>query len=166
MMRSFLAALFLAPLAASSVMAATATSSLSVTTNLQSTCRASVNALTFPLYTPGGGARNANTTIRVRCTRGTAFTVSLDAGSTGGGTYAQRLMSSGSGTLQYNLYTNAARTRIFGDGTASTYTRSRTGAGLGIARTVRVYGRLPDSAANQLAAPGTYTDTITVSVSY
>ncbi len=166
MMWRLLAALFLLALAGSPVPAATANSTMAVTTRLQSSCRASVTALAFPPYTPGGGARNANTAIRVRCTRGTSFTVSLDAGSTGGGTYAQRLMGSAAGLLQYNLYTNSARSRIFGDGTASTFTRGGTGAGLATARTVTVYGRLPDSAANRLAVPGSYTDTITVSVSY
>lgn len=166
MMRRLLAAAFLSALAAGPAPAATATSTMAVTTRLQSTCLASVAALAFPSYTPGGGARNANTAIRVRCTRGTAFTVSLDAGSTGGGTFAQRLMGSAAGSLQYNLYTNAARNRIFGDGTAATFTRSGTGAGLATSRTVTVYGQLPDSAANRLAAPGSYTDTITVSVSY
>jgi spore coat protein U-like protein len=34
------------------------------------------------------------------------------------------------------------------------------------ASTFKVYGRLPDSAANQAALPGSYADTITVTVTY
>ena len=39
------------------------------------------------------------------------------------------------------------------------------GAGVATANDV-VFGQLPDSAANQAAVPGSYTDTITVTVTY
>ena len=59
--------------------------------------------------------------MSVRCTNGTAFTVALDAGTTSGGTLAQRLMSNGSGSkVQYNLYTDSADTHIWGDGNGGT----------------------------------------------
>ena len=41
-----------------------------------------------------------------------------------------------------------------------------TGAGVATANAVTVFGQLPDSAANQAAVPGSYTDTITVTVTY
>ncbi|MFO1467265.1 MAG: spore coat protein U domain-containing protein [Steroidobacteraceae bacterium] len=156
----------MAVLCIGTVPAATSVATFGVRTNLQGNCRATVNALAFPAYTPGAGARTANTTIGVRCTRNTAFTVSLDAGTTAGASFAQRLMALGAGRLQYNLYTTAARTTVFGDGSASTAVRTGTGAGLATVRNVRVFGSLPDSAANQAAAPGAYSDTITVTVSY
>jgi spore coat protein U-like protein len=34
------------------------------------------------------------------------------------------------------------------------------------ANTVTVFGQLPDNAANQAAVPGSYSDTITVTVTY
>jgi spore coat protein U-like protein len=40
------------------------------------------------------------------------------------------------------------------------------GAGVATANDVTVFGQLPDSAANQAAVPGSYTDTITVTVTY
>jgi spore coat protein U-like protein len=55
---------------------------------------------------------------------------------------------------------------VFGDGTGTTVTMPGTGAGLATPTTVTVYGRVLDSAANQAIAPGSYSDTITVTVSY
>lgn len=148
------------------VQAATTTTNFAVTANLQATCSTTASALAFGAYTPGGGARTGNTTINVRCTKNTPYVVSLNAGSTTGGSFAQRLMASGANTLQYNLYTSAAFTSIFGDGTASTLTSAGNGAGIGTANTLTVFGNLPDSAANQAAVPGSYTDTITVTITY
>jgi spore coat protein U-like protein len=76
------------------------------------------------------------------------------------------LMASGANTLQYNLYTTAALTTVWGDGTGATATQAGTGAGMATASTFKVYGQLPDSAANQAAVPASYADTITVTVTY
>lgn len=146
--------------------ALTATGNFAVTANLQSTCSTSAPALAFGAYTPGAGARSANTTISVRCTKSTPYTVALNRGTTTGGSFAQRLMASGTNTLQYNLYTSAAFTTVFGDGSPLTGTGSGIGAGLGTANALTVFGNLPDNAANQAAVPGNYTDTITVTVIY
>jgi spore coat protein U-like protein len=75
-------------------------------------------------------------------------------------------MASGANTLQYNLYTAATFGTVFGDGTGGTATNAGTGAGVATANTVTVYGQLLDSASNQAAVPGSYSDTITVTVSY
>jgi spore coat protein U-like protein len=122
--------------------------------------------LAFPNYTPGGGAQIGNTSISVKCTKNTPFTVTLNAGSTTGDAFAQRLMGSGANTLQYNLYTSAALATIFGDGTGGTGTIAGTGLGVATANTVQVFGQVPDSVTNQAAVPGAYADTITVTVTY
>jgi spore coat protein U-like protein len=75
-------------------------------------------------------------------------------------------MTSGTGTLQYNLYTTAALTTVFGDTSGSTGQDAGTGTGMANALTYTVYGQLPDSATNQASTPATYTDTITVTVTY
>ena len=41
-----------------------------------------------------------------------------------------------------------------------------TGLGVATANAVQVFGQLPDSATNQAAVPGSYSDTITVTVTY
>jgi spore coat protein U-like protein len=149
---------------------ATTTASFQVTATVQSTCSASAATLAFGNYTPGAGAITGNTNITVKCTKGTTFTVGLNAGSTTGDTYAQRVMANAgaTSTLQYNLYTTAALATVFGDGSAGTATAAGTGNGVAAANavTVPVYGNLPDSAANQTALAGAYTDTIAVTVTY
>jgi spore coat protein U-like protein len=81
----------------------------------------------------------------------------------------QRLLTDASGdTLQYNLFKDAAFTTIFGDGTVGTQTVGGTGQGMAIAsaQSVTVYGSLPDNANNQAQPAGSYSDLITVTVSY
>jgi spore coat protein U-like protein len=166
-MRKILTAtLAAATLAAGGAQAATTTTTFAVTASVQSTCSASAPTLAFPNYTPGAGAQIGNTTISVKCTKNTAFTVALNPGSTTGDAFAQRLMGSGANTLQYNLFTTAALTSIFGDGTGGTATVGGTGLGVATANSVQVFGQVPDSATNQAAVAGNYSDTITVTVSF
>jgi spore coat protein U-like protein len=160
------ASLAAAVLAAGAAQAATTTTTFAVTATVQSTCSATAATLAFPNYTPGGGAQIGNTTISVKCTKNTPFTVALNAGSTTGDAFAQRLMGSGANTLQYNLFTTAALTSVFGDGTGGTQTIAGTGLGVAAANSVQVFGQVPDSATNQAAVAGNYTDTITVTVTY
>jgi spore coat protein U-like protein len=83
-----------------------------------------------------------------------------------GATYAQRLLGDGASTLQYNLYTSSAYAAVWGDGFGSTQIRTGSGAGIGTAVTLTVYGLLPDSAVNQAAVAGSYVDTIVVVLTY
>jgi spore coat protein U-like protein len=166
-MRKILTAtLAAAALAAGVAQAATTTTTFAVTATVLSTCSATAATLAFPNYTPGGGAQIGNTTISVKCTKNTPFTVGLNAGSTTGDTFAQRLMGSGANTLQYNLFTTAGLATIFGDGTGGTSTVPGTGLGVATAASVQVFGQVPDSATNQSAIAGSYSDTITVTVTY
>ncbi|MFA7279349.1 MAG: spore coat U domain-containing protein [Sterolibacterium sp.] len=90
---------------------------------------------------------------------------STDAGnvalSTGqSNTYAARVMRSGANPLTYNLYTSAARTRVWGDGSGG----SRVMRAAEKATTIfSIYGQIP---AGQDAAVGTYTDNITVTITF
>ena len=145
---------------------ATTTTTFAVTATVQSTCSATATALAFGAYTPGAGAVTNNSTISVKCTKNTPYTVTLNAGATTGDAFAQRLMASGTNTLQYNLYTTAGFATVFGDGTGTTGTSAGTGAGVATANAITVYGQLPDNATNQAAIPGSYTDTIQVTVTY
>jgi spore coat protein U-like protein len=155
-------------MAAGVAQSATTPASFQVTATVQATCSASASALAFGNYTPGGGALTGNTAISVKCTKNTPFTVSLNAGLTTGDSYTQRLMANGANTLQYNLYTAANLLTVFGDGTAGSATVAGTGAGVATANAVSVpvFGALPDSALNQAATPGSYADTIAVTVTY
>jgi spore coat protein U-like protein len=144
----------------------TITTTFQVSATILKACTVSATALNFGNYTAGGGALNATSTVNVKCTNSTPFTVALNGGTTAGGTVAQRLLANGSNTLQYNLYTASTDATVFGDGTGTSATMPGTGVGLLTAVPVTVYGQLPDNTTNQTAVPGTYTDTITVTVTY
>ena len=74
--------------------------------------------------------------------------------------FSPRLMRQGSATLAYNLYTDAARTIVWGDGTGGTQVYSALAAAL-IDIIVPVYGRVP---ARQNVQAGPYSDTITATI--
>jgi spore coat protein U-like protein len=151
--------------AAGAANAATATTTFGVSATVLKTCSVTANPLGFGNYTPGAGALAANTTVNVKCTKGTPFTVALNGGTTTGGNITQRLMTNGTDTLQYNLYTTAAFATLFGDGTTGS-TAPGTGTGLASAVAVTVFGSLPDNATNQAVSTGSYADTVGVTVTY
>jgi spore coat protein U-like protein len=148
--------------------AATVTSTFNVTATVLKNCLVSSANLGFGNYTPNTGALSGSSSITVRCTKTTPYTVALNAGTTAGGTLAQRLLANGADTLQYNLFTTAAFATVWGDGTGGTATVGGTGNGVSVAsaQTLTVHGSLPDNATNQDAPPGSYSDTITVTVTY
>ena len=149
---------------AGSAAAATKTDTMQVSATVAKNCI--INAPDLNLGTfEGDNNLTASSTISVRCTSGTTFFVDL---STGAGTYANRTMSNGTDTLSYNLYTNNTYTTVFGDGTGSTGRGSGTGAGMAIgnAQSLIVYGRLLASANTGPVGAGTYTDTITATITY
>ena len=170
-MRNFIACLSAGVLLASAgaAQAATATTTFTVSATLLKNCTVSTaTGVVFGNYTPGTGNVAANNTVAVKCTKNTAFTVALNKGTTTGGTIAQRLMTDGAAgdTLQYNLYTTAAFTTVWGDGTGASVTQAGTGTGMATAVNFTAFGQLPDNATNQAAPPNGYTDTITVTVTY
>lgn len=90
------------------------------------------------------------------------ITIDLDQG--GASSFNPReLGDGGSNTLEYNLYTNAGRTVIFGDGTSGTANYGPTNPPDNVSVDVDVFGRIP---AMQSTPAGSYTDTITVTLTY
>jgi spore coat protein U-like protein len=145
--------------------AATRTTTFGVSAVVNPNCLVSAQPLAFGGY-DGTVAKTGTSDITVRCSNQTTYTVGL---STGGGTFAQRLLSgNGANTLQYNLFTTVAAATIWGDGTLGTGMASGMGAGMSAAsaQTHTVFGVLPDNAFNQGAPSGNYSDTITVTVTY
>jgi spore coat protein U-like protein len=80
--------------------------------------------------------------------------VSFSTGSSGN--FASRAMQGAQGALMYNLFVDAARTQIWGDGTAGTVLPT---VPAGLFRSVPVYGRVP---ARQNVAAGSYSDSLVV----
>jgi spore coat protein U-like protein len=145
-----------------------ATTTIAVSATVTKNCSVGATAVAFGAYYPGTGNMAANSTVTVKCTKGTVFTVALDKGTTTGGALTQRLMTDGAAgdTLQYNLYKDAAFSTIWGDGTSGTSTNGATGNGMGNPFTYTAYGQLLDSGTNLNAPAATYNDTVTVSVAY
>jgi spore coat protein U-like protein len=162
--RAALAAAFAAA-AVPHATAATATATFQVTANVQTQCTVNAVDLDFGTVDPLGANVDQTTTVTVRCTRNTPYTVGLSAGTTTGATLAQRLMANGADTMSYNLYTDAARTTVWGNSAAAPTWVSGTGAGLGSPQALTVYGRIPSGQTN--LAVGSYSEpTITVTVTY
>jgi spore coat protein U-like protein len=143
--------------------AATDTATFNVTATVVDACDVQATNHAFGPYSPTSSTSlDATSNVSVYCTTGTAYTVALNVGS-GGGAFAGRKMVSGAQELLYNLYTSAARTTVWGDGTASTGTVGGTGAGLLTAVTHTVYGRI---GINQDVNPGSYSSTVTVTLTF
>ena len=92
--------------------------------------------------------------------------VSLSFSTGASGTYSSRTMSNGTDSLNYNLFADTSHTQILGDGTNGTYTYQTTLNG-GFIGTVQgsftAYGLIP---AQQNVSPGTYSDTIAVTLTF
>jgi spore coat protein U-like protein len=145
--------------------AATATSTFQVTANVATQCTVSAADLNFGTVDPLGGNFDQTTTVTVRCTKNTAYTVGLNAGTTAGATLAQRLMANGGNTMNYNLYTDAGRTTVWGNSAAAPTWVSGSGTGMGSPQVLTVYGRVPSGQTN--LAVGSFAETaITVTVTY
>jgi spore coat protein U-like protein len=69
-------------------------------------------------------------------------------------------MTSGGNTVGYSLYSDSARTTVWGE---TIGVDTVAGSGTGLSANVDVYGRVP---AQITPAPATYTDTIVVTVTY
>ena len=98
-----------------------------------------------------------------RCTqRDHNIMITLDRG--GAASFATRRMVKGSDQLLYNIYLDAARTVIWGDGSGGTqafFTRNPQGNNQDL--TVPIFGRVP---ARQDLGVGAYTDTIIVTLNF
>lgn len=122
-------------------------------------CTVSATGVSFGVIDPLAVADHASTgSVTVSCDTLTGYGIALGPGA---GTYDQREMTGTAGVLQYNLYDSSARDRVWGDGNGTTVTVNASADSGG--RTHTVYGLVPYQPA---AVPGSYSDTITVTVSY
>jgi spore coat protein U-like protein len=110
-------------------------------------------------YTQGMLAAKVDQTSTFQVLRHTTqFTIGFEACTGSGTTVAARELTSGSNTVNYAFYSDAAHTMIWGN-TPSTDTLADAGTRSG--QNFTVYGRAAPQAA---PAPGNYSDTITVTV--
>jgi spore coat protein U-like protein len=142
-------------------LAATATSTFTVQVTIVANCTVN-SASTMNFGSNGVLTANVDqtSTVAVQCTDTTPYNIGLDAGTGTGASVATRKMTSGGATVNYTLYSDSGHTTVWGN-TVSTDTVSATGNGA--SQSYTVYGRVPTQTT---PAPGTYSDTITVTVTY
>jgi len=123
---------------------------------------ASPGTLNFGSYDPSvGGNTDTTTTFTVSCLGVATLRFTLNAGS---GSYTTRQMTStGTDRLNYNIYQDAGRSIVWGDGTPPSQALVFTTAGFFSANPFTIYGRVPPS---QWITAGAYTDNITVTLNY
>lgn len=139
-------------------------------------CAVASTPLVFGNYASPGGARvDSSASVTVTCTPAylllacsVGYTLSLSHGTAG--SPGNRQLAAGAGRLAYGLFSDAARTQPWGDGGAggAPVGGSITTSLLGLvclagARGHTIHGRLP---ANQNVPPGSYTDTVVLTVTW
>jgi spore coat protein U-like protein len=141
--------------------AATTTSTFTVQMTVTSSCVINSSS-TLSFGSQGVLVANVDntSTIQVQCTNTTPYNIGLDAGTGTGATVTTRKMTNGANTINYSLYSDSGRATVWGN-TIGTNTVAATGSGA--SQSYTVYGRVPPQTT---PAAATYTDTITVTVTY
>jgi spore coat protein U-like protein len=145
------------------VSAGTSTGTLTVTASVAGVCTIGNATLAFGTYNPTAAtAINMTSTVTLTCSLGTPYNIGMSAGSGTGATTSSRLMTAGSTTLGYNLYRDSGYSLNWGN-TVGTDTLSGTSSTSALTNTITIYGQIP---AGENAAVGSYTDTVTMTVTY
>ena len=146
----------LAPMAA---LSETATATLTLEATVVDSCGLNGSALGFGSYT-SGQAENLDASGNITftsCPAGT-LTFELDGGQSGNAS-ARSLSNGSGGSLGYQLYTDSARSDMWGSGgDANSMLLVVPGSG-----SISVYGRIPGG---QTTAAGSYTDTVNITLTF
>jgi spore coat protein U-like protein len=147
----------------------TSTGDLTVSADVQTACSVSAGPMAFGVVVPGV-VKETEAVVTAICTSGTAYTLDLGDGLnhiTTGGTGGQyrRQMTSGASVLPYVIYIDSTRATTI-DATATALNNLlTTTVGNSVAQSKTIYGRV--LAAESLAKlPGTYVDTVVVTVAF
>jgi spore coat protein U-like protein len=126
-------------------------------------CSVSVSSVNFGTYDVFATSHNDSTgTVTVNCNGGAKnIDISISRGASS--TFFPRQMLKGTEQLQYNLYLDAARTAVWGDGSAGTQMGDVRNPVNNQDETLTVFGRIP---ALQDVSAGSYSDSVTVTVNY
>jgi spore coat protein U-like protein len=149
--------------------AATATSDITVSADVAADCTISTSALSFGSYyqisSHASSPLDATGTVTTTCTTGSGPKITLGQGSNPAGTSTdaaplRRLNDGGTNYLSYSLYQDSGHTTVWGNtaGTAASPTAD------GTAQITTIYGRVAGAQAPVPA--GTYTDTVTATVTF
>ena len=126
-------------------------------------CTISATSVNFGNYNVfDGTAVDSTGTITYTCnSHSTNITISLSRGASS--SYNQRIMLKGAESLTYNLFTDAAKTSVWGDGTSGTSVYSRTNPPNNTNVNLTVYGQIPPG---QDVSAGTFSDTVSATINF
>jgi len=127
-------------------------------------CTVSTNPVSFGSYDVfSPSPTDASGTITFTCNTNERVTVSIGQSPNSGGFHPRKMrLSGGTDQLDYNLYTDAACTSVWGDGTSGTDTITRR-VQKNQPNTLTVYGRIHP---RQDVSWGSYTETLTVTITW
>jgi spore coat protein U-like protein len=143
--------------------ASTTSTTFTVSATVVDVCAVSAGNLGFGTYNPiSGSALDGTSTITVTCTLGTPYHVRLNQGANGASVSTRKMLRTAGGaqTLDYSLYRDSGRSQNWGQ-TDNTDTVDQSGTG--VSQGITVYGRIP---ASTNVPPASYSDTVTVTISY
>jgi spore coat protein U-like protein len=139
----------------------TVSTTFRVSARVEAVCAVTASDLDFGTYSAQGTTQQTSTTLlRATCTPSTTYNIGLNQGTSPGATVNTRKMVAGAQSLNYQLYSDSARSKIWGN---TTGTDTVTGVGTGLAQDHTVFGAVP---ASQVIPAGNYSDTITVRIYY
>ena len=135
---------------------------LSWSSHAEAACTISASGINFGTYSVFSATPDdATGTVTVDCTN-TDNNVSVTFSAGASGTFAARTMKKGAEALSYNLFAEASRTTVVGDGTSGSVYFFSAHPG-NPPQTITLYGRIP---ALQDVSIGSYTDTVLASVNF
>ena len=154
----------------SSAQAGTATANLTVQITITAACTINAATLNFGSNVAGttliASAVTGSTTVSVTCTNGSPYSIGMDNGANVSG--SQRRMKSGANYLNYGLYVDSGYVNPWTTGasnsTCTTTSDCYLGTGNGSAQSVNIYGQVPS--VGTAPPTGTYTDTVTMTITY
>lgn len=156
------------------------TTPLTVGATVSSSCQInSAGNLSFGNYDVfSAGSTTGTSTISITCSAGSSLTVALSMGSNSTSFNPRSMKDSGGNTLNYNLYTTSVTTSgctggtIWGDGTSPTVTEPNPSIPALVSSSrftpviLTVHGCIPSGQDVKGGPTETYSDTITVTVSF
>lgn len=148
------------PLDCSTVSSPSGTAAFTVSATIVANCSVSATDLNFGSTGSIVANQDASNSLTVTCTAQTPYSISLDGGTSSATDPTQRKMKKGAESVTYGLYQDAARSVSWGNN-IGVNTLASTGTGL--AQNFAVYGRVPPQTT---PSPGTYSDTIVVTITY
>ena len=137
-----------------------ATNQFQATVSPISSCTVSATPLSFFIPVPTNLNVDSTSTITIKCPPQIAFTVDIDTGLYSNGINRRVYNAGYNAYINYDVYKDPPRSAVWGTGGAKTVPGNSGLTGISL---LTVYGRV---AAVKTLKPGSYTDTLTVTLTF